>query len=189
MNDETKCPDCGMNVMVESGQMYVCDQDATVQGELHVPGNRDCFRRQFFAQARELEQAEAACAAMHIELDTRWSFISTQARDLNAMSDAGGKLAVAAARVLNTYDGVHRLADALSGWMRVVADEGGRGTSPGQPIIDEIARLRRLEAAVEDDGLKTDIILRYLAAGPCAGQALVEYRAALREAAGKEGER
>jgi len=52
--------------------------------------------------------------------------VSMLATDNNALSDAGGTLAEAAARVMNTYDGVHRLSLALSGWFTAVANEGGR---------------------------------------------------------------
>ena len=44
----------------------------------------------------------------------------------NAMRMAGRDLATAALRVVRDYDGVHRLALAVSAWAQVLADQGGR---------------------------------------------------------------
>ena len=44
----------------------------------------------------------------------------------NAMRMAGCDLATAALRVVRDYDGVHRLALAVSAWAQVLADQGGR---------------------------------------------------------------
>lgn len=44
-----------------------------------------------------------------------------------AMRKAGNELAIAAMRVVNEYDGVHRLALAVSEWSKVIANEGKRG--------------------------------------------------------------
>jgi hypothetical protein len=46
--------------------------------------------------------------------------------DNKRMRDAGCDLAEAAMRVINDYDGVHRLAKAVARWADAVADEGGR---------------------------------------------------------------
>lgn len=48
------------------------------------------------------------------------------AADNQRMRRAGCKLAEAAIRVIDTYDGVHRLALAVSEWCNAVAAEGGR---------------------------------------------------------------
>lgn len=50
--------------------------------------------------------------------------------DLARLRRAGGELAEAALRVVNTYDGTHRLALAISEWMQVIGNEGGRA-GPG----------------------------------------------------------
>jgi hypothetical protein len=47
--------------------------------------------------------------------------------DNRRMRKAGNHLAAAAVHVVQEYDGLHRLALAVSEWMRAVADEGGRG--------------------------------------------------------------
>jgi hypothetical protein len=54
--------------------------------------------------------------------------INMLVRDNNAMKDAGSALAAAAARVVQEYDGVHRLSLAAAKWHKAVANEGGRGT-------------------------------------------------------------
>lgn len=46
------------------------------------------------------------------------------------MREAGNNLAIAALRVVNDYDGCHRLALAVADWSKAVADEGGRAHSP-----------------------------------------------------------
>lgn len=46
--------------------------------------------------------------------------------DLNKFRSAGNKLAIAAIKVINEYDGLHRLALAVSEWTKTVANEGGR---------------------------------------------------------------
>ena len=43
------------------------------------------------------------------------------------LRSAGCKLAEAAIRVAQEYDGVHRLMLTVSEWAKTVADEGGRG--------------------------------------------------------------
>jgi hypothetical protein len=52
--------------------------------------------------------------------------------ECNRLRSAGAALAIAALRVVDTYDGVHRLALAVSEWTRVVADEGGRRERGGE---------------------------------------------------------
>ena len=47
--------------------------------------------------------------------------------DNRAMRQAGCKLAEAALRVIREYDGLHRLALAVTEWSRVVSCEGRRG--------------------------------------------------------------
>lgn len=42
------------------------------------------------------------------------------------MRKAGCDLALAALRIIRDYDGVHRLALAVSEWMKVVGTEGSR---------------------------------------------------------------
>ena len=59
-------------------------------------------------------------------------------------------------------------------------------------MSDEIARLRRMEAALEDDEQLEKVVALLSPSSRIDGQrrhALQDYRAALREAAGKEGER
>jgi len=46
--------------------------------------------------------------------------------DNKAMRVAGNNLAIAALRVINNYDGLHRLSLAVSEWATVIANEGGR---------------------------------------------------------------
>ena len=48
------------------------------------------------------------------------------AQECIRLREAGCDLAMAAARVVATYDGTHRLALALSRWWQAVGDEGGR---------------------------------------------------------------
>lgn len=47
--------------------------------------------------------------------------------DNRKLRRAGCKLALAAIRVVNEYDGCHRLALAVSEWTATIANEGGRG--------------------------------------------------------------
>jgi hypothetical protein len=65
-----------------------------------------------------------------IRLQNEQKLLSNQiiqlANDVNRFSDAGGKLAEAASRVINNFDGIHRLALAVADWMTAVANEGGR---------------------------------------------------------------
>jgi hypothetical protein len=42
------------------------------------------------------------------------------------MREAGCNLAEAALNVIKEYDGLHRLALAVSEWSKVIAEEGGR---------------------------------------------------------------
>lgn len=57
--------------------------------------------------------------------------------DNQRMRVAGNKLAAAAIHVANEYDGCHRLLQAASEWLAVIASEGGRphgsaaASSPG----------------------------------------------------------
>jgi len=46
--------------------------------------------------------------------------------DNKRMRKAGNNLAEAAIRVIRDYDGVHRLAVAVSEWTMVIANEGKR---------------------------------------------------------------
>jgi len=47
-------------------------------------------------------------------------------QDYIKMRNAGNELAIASLRVINDYDGIHRLAQAVSIWASVVATSGGR---------------------------------------------------------------
>lgn len=47
-------------------------------------------------------------------------------KDNKAMREAGCELAMAASRVISTYDGIHRLSMATSNWFNVIANEGNR---------------------------------------------------------------
>lgn len=54
--------------------------------------------------------------------------------DASALRLAGGQLATAAQHVVHHYDGIHRLALAISRWNQTIADEGGRGDQhKGEP--------------------------------------------------------
>lgn len=46
--------------------------------------------------------------------------------DNRRMREVGSNLAIAAMRVIRDYDGVHRLALAVSEWNKAIANEGGR---------------------------------------------------------------
>ena len=46
--------------------------------------------------------------------------------DNNKMRKAGNNLAEMAIRVIRDYDGIHRLALAVSDWTKVIANEGNR---------------------------------------------------------------
>lgn len=46
--------------------------------------------------------------------------------EIQAIREAGDKLAEASHRVQSTYDGIHRLRLALSNWYKVRANEFGR---------------------------------------------------------------
>jgi hypothetical protein len=47
-------------------------------------------------------------------------------KDASEYRSAGNKLALAAIRVINEYDGIHRLSAAVRDWFDVVSKEGGR---------------------------------------------------------------
>jgi len=47
-------------------------------------------------------------------------------KDINDLRTSGCELAVAAIYVIKEYDGLHRLALAVSKWMQTVGNEGGR---------------------------------------------------------------
>lgn len=44
------------------------------------------------------------------------------------MREVGSELAIAAARVIKDYDGLHRLSLAVKDWFEIIANEGGRGS-------------------------------------------------------------
>jgi len=48
------------------------------------------------------------------------------AKDNSSLREAGCDLAEAALRVIRDYDGIHRLAQAASQWMKALAEQGGR---------------------------------------------------------------
>jgi hypothetical protein len=54
------------------------------------------------------------------------SQLNSVIEDSNKYRTAGCNLAEASIRVINNYDGIHRLSLATSEWLKVVADEGGR---------------------------------------------------------------
>ena len=54
------------------------------------------------------------------------------------MRMAGCDLATAALRVVRDYDGVHRLALAVSVWMQVLANQGGRDEAPAVQPTPEV---------------------------------------------------
>ena len=47
-----------------------------------------------------------------------------------ALRSAGCNLAIAAIRVIESYDGLHRLSLAVSKWAETLANEGGRSQQP-----------------------------------------------------------
>jgi hypothetical protein len=47
--------------------------------------------------------------------------------EITKLRQAGNEMAFASMRIINDYDGVHRLALAISNWLKVIADEDGRG--------------------------------------------------------------
>lgn len=47
-------------------------------------------------------------------------------KDNKKMRKAGNRLAIAATRVIDTHDGLHRLALELKAWFTVIAEEGNR---------------------------------------------------------------
>lgn len=61
------------------------------------------------------------------------------ARDNARLKKAGGQLAIAAARVIHEYDGLHRMGLALADWHQAVADEGDRPFPPATSPDDDNA--------------------------------------------------
>lgn len=53
--------------------------------------------------------------------------------DNKRLKKAGSNLAMRALHVISEYDGLHRLALAVSEWTKAVADEGGRSTKDEIP--------------------------------------------------------
>jgi len=58
------------------------------------------------------------------DVDNQISRMLTE--DNKKLKNAGFKLANAASRVVQDYDGVHRLSLALSEWYLAIANQGGR---------------------------------------------------------------
>ena len=61
--------------------------------------------------------------------DKSEQLISMLEIDNKAMRLAGNKLAAAALRVCEDYDGIHRLNLAIADWAKTIANEGGRKLS------------------------------------------------------------
>lgn len=57
--------------------------------------------------------------------------------DNHRMRVAGCELAAAALHVICAYDGIHRLALAVSGWCQAIAAEGGRPHDAPTPQREE----------------------------------------------------
>lgn len=64
--------------------------------------------------------------------------------DNSKMRTAGCNMAIAGMRVVSEYDGCHRLANAISKWEKVIAEEGGRNVEPSeakpatvQPVVKQ----------------------------------------------------
>ena len=58
--------------------------------------------------------------------------------DNKKLREAGCELAESALRVINTYDGIHRLSMSVAKWCKTISDEGSRDTLySSQTLIDK----------------------------------------------------
>lgn len=73
------------------------------------------------------------------EDDAQAALVAHLLADNRALRSAGCDLAAAAVRVVQTYDGVHRLALAVAAWMQALGNEGGRPHGQQPDVPDDTA--------------------------------------------------
>jgi len=87
-------------------------------------------------QLRKYEENTGEAAFYSVSIGYRISAVEDEAlqrdlaemlnKDNQKMRKAGNRLAIAATRVIDTYDGIHRLSLELREWFTVIAEEGNR---------------------------------------------------------------
>jgi len=115
--------------------------------------------------SREHTEAIAACAGLTYQRDQYHAVVGFLLDGLDSNLDDKGGLTSAE-------------WDVIIAKSRKLVDEGSE-PSPGQPLLDDNDRLRRLEAAVEDDELACYIATEHVCR-PTSCSAIETYRAALR---------
>jgi hypothetical protein len=112
---------------------------------------------------REHTEAIAACAGLTYQRDQYHAAVGFLLDGLDSNLDEGG---------LTSAEW-----DVIIAKSRKLADEGSE-PNPGQPLLDELDRLRRLEAAVEDDSLMR-LFYKDSGSADVTGLVLCSYRDAL----------
>ena len=123
--------------------------------------------------SREHTEAIAACAGLTYQRDQYHAAVGFLLDGLDSNLDDKGGLTSAE-------------WDVIIAKSRKLVDEGSE-PNPGQPLLDELDRLRRLEAAVGDDELACYIATEHICRPTSCG-AIETYRAALCKRMKGEGE-
>lgn len=93
-------------------------------------------------------------------------------KDNNDLYDAGNQLALAALRVANEYDGIHRLQLAVSEWATACANQGGRGEMYGKNVDGDTKQRSVTISGKEFESLK--LLLGLVGSKPITGKDISE---------------
>lgn len=103
------------------GRAEMRSQHARVKAWCEHMGRKPVSRRYIQRTMERLGETVA-----QFDTDDTPTIKASEIEDLGKYREAGCKLAEAAMRVIRTYDGVHRLSEAVAEWNRTIANEGGR---------------------------------------------------------------